>query len=170
MGRPIRLQQGRARPRHVRLAGIAILGVLLALVAVPWQAAAEACAWPTITFRWGGERLPGSADADLRWETPSNWDRDRVPTGTDRVCIPAWPHGSPEVSGHSVGGVIDASDSRITLRGGSLTVTESLAAETLVLHDGELRGPGSTDVHTLQVVDTGALDLLADGRLVGWGP
>lgn len=150
----------RSRPARLLLGWVAALGVVSVLVAVPARVLADACTWPDVTFRWGGDVVPGTEDPDLAWENPANWDRGRVPTATDRVCVPAWPDGAPEVHGDAVGGVIDASGTTITLRSGTLTVTRSLAADTVVLDGGELRGPGDSGVGG----GRDALDLVAEVR------
>ena len=164
----------RARPGHTapgpvraRWAGLAALVVLAGVLLVgPWSDTWSACDRPTITFRWGGDQ-DAAGEPDLRWENPTNWDEGRVPSTRDRVCVPDWPHGAPEVHGASAGGVIDASRTTIMLRGGSLTVGESLAARTLVVHAGELRGPGTQDVGTLRLAEPAVLDLVSESACLG---
>lgn len=156
----------RVAVRRALVAWLAALGVVSVVVGVPSRVAADACTWPDVTFRWGGEVLPATTRPDLSWENPSNWDRGSVPTATDRVCVPAWPGRGPEVHGTSVAGVVDASGTTITLRSGSLTVTTSLAAEAVVVAGGELRGPDGSELDT---EGPDALDLVAEVRCEGSG-
>jgi hypothetical protein len=119
---------------------------LVALVAVTaWAApaAARLAAAPDCTITWSDHA------ATQAWSTAANWDLQRVPSGSDEVCIPAG--GAVQVSAGTARGRSLNMAGRLEVSGGSLFIGGGdSAVGDLVMAGGDVTFGGSLTVTRLE--------------------